>query len=241
LGVQALKIVTAAWEERNLGVTTQEVEIEKTDDENSISSGLKKLYSTYQVVKLPAELIKYSRVLATEGFVFSENMLSLECKMSNYTREVGEYQPMSKIEISDLFDHIDMGMFSNNRIALDSHFTLKQAANRYKNWIQDEINRGGTIVKLENGGRTVGFTGIKIQADGKCFAFLSAIYPEFQGRGLSWLIVDAGLACIKQKENINAKALYTKVSSNNIGSLKSHIGCGYIPIYSDYVYTKFSL
>ena len=71
-----MRIVDAHWELRNLGVTTQEVEIDSSDAPEDIRKALLSLTSDYQVVKAPSSNFEINALLSECGFSFVEAMIS---------------------------------------------------------------------------------------------------------------------------------------------------------------------
>ena len=70
-----MKIIDAHWELRNLGLSTQEVEIESEDTLEEVKQALSSLTANYQVVKVPVADLNLSSLLSSYGFSFAEAMI----------------------------------------------------------------------------------------------------------------------------------------------------------------------
>ena len=72
-----MKIVNAVWEKRNIGVTTIEITIDKTDAISDIEKMLMDTEAEYIVVRLPIDKIDVSYMLQKMNYVYIETMYHL--------------------------------------------------------------------------------------------------------------------------------------------------------------------
>ena len=166
-----MKIVDAAWEKRNLGVSCYEINVEKEDSFSLLTDVLENYKADYMVVKLPAGMVKHSFFLQDHGFYFIETMTLCQYNLQRpinlsplQQRMVSDftYQEMKEEDLQELFEEIKKGMFHTDRVALDPFFTSEQSTNRYIGWIKDELQHQSSIYKVENKkGQSVGFFGYK--------------------------------------------------------------------------------
>ena len=54
-----MTIVNAFWEERNLGVTTTEITLEKNDTPEYVNEQLSLIQSEYSVIRVPSEMSRF--------------------------------------------------------------------------------------------------------------------------------------------------------------------------------------
>jgi len=230
-----VKIVEAHWEERNFGVTTQELIIDVSDDADSINSGIDNLTAQYQVVKLPPEQIANSNIFASRGFSFIESIIHIDTDITGWGKELPNYKIMSESERDTMLGYIVSGMFHTDRFSLDPFFPKEKVANRYKNVVFDEIERGAVLIGLLYKNDIVGFDLIKKTDESVYVCTLAGIYPPFQGMKLSGLMVGCGLSYV---EDNGSGKIYTGISSNNIASLRAHLQAGYKINSITYIFIK---
>ena len=73
-----MKIVNAVWEERNLGVTTTEITIEKNDDPRYVDEQLSIIGSEYSVIRVPSGMGDVLKTVQDNGYKFIEDMIHVE-------------------------------------------------------------------------------------------------------------------------------------------------------------------
>lgn len=233
-----MRIVDAVWEERNLGVTSAEISIEKSDDPAFVEQQLSQIHSQYSVVKLPSSMSAMLSVVQRCGFEFIEDMIHVEHDLRPvelppvikrlYDRT--SYREMTEEDFAQLQDEIARGMFDSDRISSDSFFPEGAAARRYLNWTNDLRDQGALFYVITYGGQNSGFVVLKKQDDKTYYSVLGGGYEKFRRSGLG----------IIQKEPeitraLGGKRLVTSVSSNNVGQLKALIMNGYRPYSIDHV------
>jgi hypothetical protein len=230
-----LKIVNADWEERNFGVTTQELIVEDVDAVADIEEGLSSLSAQYQVVKLPVSQIMYSEKIEQQGFSFIETIVHIDVDKRAWGKALPDYKIMTEIERETMIGHIAAGMFHTDRFSVDPFFSKDKVAGRYINVVHDELGRGAVSLGLMHEGEIVGFAIIRKLEEKAYVCPLCGIYPQYLGRKLSELIVGCGLAYI---EDNGGGILYSGVSSNNIASLRTHMKAGHAPNAITYIFIK---
>lgn len=238
-----MKIIDAFWEKRNLGVSTTEVTIEKDDSIEEIVSNLKKIDSEYVVVKCHTADVDLNFELAKLGFTFVETLINVTHNLKNVQLDMIQqriadsvsYQEMDAVDLEQLFSELNKGLFYTDRVYLDSHFPKESAANRYKLWLQDELNRGSQIYKLTYKDKSIGFFIFKDLGDGVAYPFLAGIYPEFQKFSFGSMFIYKPIEeAVKRK----FKMISTYVSSNNFNAVNSHVKMGFNIRNMQYVFVK---
>lgn len=238
-----MRIVDAHWELRNLGVTTQEVEIDSSDKPEEIRKAILSLTSDYRVVKAPSTNFEINAFLSECGFTFVEAMIrvsyslkKLSCPpvIKRFTNEI-TYNEMDDSEIGLMQEQIKTGMFKTDRVALDPQFSSPQAANRYILWMSDELSRGSKLFTYKYKGQPVGFSCIKETSANVYYPVLGGVYNS--GKTLPF----GSVILYKQLEiarNLGGKDLYTYISSNNPAVVRIYSTLGYVFEDFTYVFVK---
>ena len=113
------------------------------------------------------------KLLINKGYYFIETLVrdkhSLEMPQMNELQK-RLYQEMNFVvmqeeQIRRLNQEIDKGMFSTDRIIIDSNFSEKQAHNRYKYWIKQEVENAALLYEMQYKEKPMGFYLLK--QDGK--------------------------------------------------------------------------
>ncbi|MCR4863256.1 MAG: hypothetical protein K5884_11735 [Ruminococcus sp.] len=236
-----MKIIDAVWEERNLGVTSAEIIIEKDDTPEYVSEQLAGISSGYSVVKVPSGMSHLLKTVQENGYVFIEDMIHVEhnlreVEMSRVLKRLYEstsYRSMTDADFEQLRTEIEKGMFDNDRISNDSYFPSGTSAKRYLNWTNDLRARGALFYVITYGSENVGFVVLDKKDEKTYYSVLGGGYEKFRRSGTG----------IIQKEpeitrKLGGKRLVTSVSSNNVGQLKALIMNGYRPYAIDHVLVK---
>lgn len=236
-----MKIIDAVWEERNLGVTSAEIIIEKDDTPEYVSEQLAGISSGYSVVKVPSGMSHLLKTVQENGYVFIEDMIHVEhdlreVEMSRVLKRLYEstsYRSMTDADFEQLRTEIEKGMFDNDRISNDSYFPSGTSAKRYLNWTNDLRAGGALFYAITYGSENVGFVVLDKKDEKTYYSVLGGGYEKFRRSGTG----------IIQKEpeitrKLGGKRLVTSVSSNNVGQLKALIMNGYRPYAIDHVLVK---
>ena len=228
----------------NLGVETKEIVVEQSDCKRDVLKLLEDISAQYLVVKIPSDFESVSYELSQLGFVFIETMNQLSNGLqlkpiSEHKQKIvqeTDFVEMSNADFEYMCRKI-MGslMFRTDRIARDPHFSLEQANRRYVNWLRSERERGAGLYKFVYHGHDVGFDCCRHVGEGVYDDFLSGIYPEFSGKGLSVNISYKLNDFVKAR---SGKRIVTGVSSTNVRAMNHHINNGYTIDSSNYVFIK---
>ena len=239
-----MNVINAVWEMENLGVETKEIVVEQSDCKRDVLKLLEDISAQYLVVKIPSDFESVSYELSQLGFVFIETMNQLSNGLqlkpiSEHKQKIvqeTDFVEMSNADFEYMCRKI-MGslMFRTDRIARDPHFSLEQANRRYVNWLRSERERGAGLYKFVYHGHDVGFDCCRHVGEGVYDDFLSGIYPEFTGKGLSVNISHKLNDFVKAR---SGKRIVTGVSSTNVRAMNHHINNGYTIDSSNYVFIK---
>ncbi len=238
-----MKIIDAIWEKRNLGLTVIEVSIEDTDDDNSIRKALTKLEADYIVLRQPCGINFNMFLLAELGFVFAECMNQLKSPqvmppLNHKKQKILDDSRLEKMDEKD-FDvflkRLESGVFTRDRLSMDSNFTPKDVANHYIGFANDDKARDTEYYDVIYQNEKVGFTSLKKIDETYYDITLTGLYPEFIGKGLSVINPYKTLEVVKLK---GGEYTYSNVSSTNVASIKHYCNNGYVINKSEYVYVK---
>ena len=227
-----LKIVDAFWEKRNLGVCCHEIEIELGDEADFLKKELPLNEAAYTVVKVPSNKFDVMFLLQELGYTYIESSINLvhdlkEIRLNPLQQRIMDsvsYSTMTDKDIDHVFREIRKGIFTTDRIYIDPYFSHEQAANRYVNWIGDELERGCKIFKLTYKNDSVGFFTFKDIGNGVCYPFLAGMYEKYLNSGLGICTIEKPL---KHAIKMNYKKYSTFISSNNTSTFSAHVALNF--------------
>lgn len=238
-----MKVVHSTWEKRNLGVDCNEITADPKDSQDTMVQALRDHETEYTVARLPVGRIDLLLSAQDLGYRFVETMtycfhlgssFNLNAIQSRIVDRI-RYEPMDEAGRQRMYAEIEQGMFSTDRVSLDSRFSPAQANRRYIYWIQDELAKKGRVFKVLYDDRELGFFTLKHQSEGVDFAFLSGTYAEFRNSGF-------GFSChyceVVEGIRSGAKRVMTSYSSNNRGAAAVHLSMGHVLHEQWYVLVK---
>jgi len=236
-------VVDATWERRNLGVACSEVTFDAGDDPAELASVLHTLEPGYHVVKLPVARYDVMRLIEGVGFSFIEALLGVSHDL-HLPQPSGLFMRMvdatscvtvdpSGLEV--VAARIRGGLFTTDRVFLDPSFTSAQAADRYVNWMHDEVARGGSVHELQSRGRGVGFFVFRQDDQGVGYSILSGLYDPARSPGLGSVLLRSVLVEAAAR---GLRALSSHISSNNVPVIKTHVDQGFTITDVRYVYVR---
>lgn len=236
-----MKVVNAYWEERNLGVSTYEVQIENGDKIESIKDELEKLSAQYIVIKVPSERSDILSYIQKKGYQYIEDIIHMEHDLREIVRnlmhqrlyDATEYRTMTQYDIERLKYEIGMEMFSSDRISNDPEFGYDKAAHRYINWVDDLIEQKALPYVILYKGDPAGFIILQTK-DGRIYnSVLGGGYKKYRNTGLG--IVQKEQEIVKE---LGGKRVQTQVSSNNPGQLRALEINGYTTKDINHIFIK---
>lgn len=238
-----MKIVDAAWERRNLGVTCAEITLESKDAEADIRSALARLQVQYLVVRVPAGRFDLMSCLSKLGCSFIEAIIHVtrridDLELSGIQKRLAEavtYAPMDESDLQNLWTEIRKGMYDSDRISLDPYFAKGQAGERYIGWIQDEIARGADVYKLTFKNQSIGYFTMKDLGQGTYWPFLAGMYESHRNSGLGFNIVYQSMCEVAAR---GGNLVSTYISTNNDSAIRLHANMAYRFEEVTYVFVK---
>lgn len=230
-----MKKIEAFWEKKNLSLNTLELEFDEKDSIEIINTIKEFEEYDYIAAKVPKGKVDFIHKLETKKFHFMEaqieliNNLKQKNEMPNRLLQTSNnihYVPVKEeIELEMILNKIDSNMFDTDRISLDSYLGKELAAARYINWIRNLFYREDSMLcKLIHEEREIGFFLFKKINEKIYSSVLVGLYTEFKNKGLGFSVVEQHI--LWAVEN-HVEQIVTRVSSNNLRSLKLHLNFGY--------------
>lgn len=231
----------AWWDTRNLEVRCAEIEFDANDSIGEVYHALDTSSQyDYVTAKIPSGRIDLLHELENNGFQFVEALIEMrhdlkEILCSPIVRRVLQNVSYNHAESETdlIFDKIRDGVFDTDRVFLDKHFSHEAAANRYINWIKDELKKGATLFNICYKDTNVGFFSFKITDNNVGYPFLSGIYNS-DVIGIGNAVVTEPL---KHAQETGCRYVCTHVSSNNIPIIRIHEQAGFYTSSIQYVLT----
>lgn len=242
-----MKIIDAFWEERNLGVTCYEMNIELVDSTEKAAAALESLTERqYMVAKVPSPRCDLVQLYQSKGYRFMETAIKLEYNykkagktdVSPGLRRICDrctWRLMDETDLSQLSNEIYSGIFKTDRINNDPSFTHEQAARRYDLWVKDLVKQGNIPRKVILDNEVVGFF-VNREISPKVYdGLLAGVYNGYEGTGMGYCIQYVGILSALKK---GAKRYIGHVSASNPAVLKILLSLGFAIKNMEYVLVK---
>jgi hypothetical protein len=243
----AVQITHAFWEKRNLGKDVYEVLVDKDATEHELLNVIDGIKGDLIYAKIQCENTKAIQRLIEKGFVYSENQFSIKKRLRNFDlpklyKKTIRFLDIRLIENLDqaqvLFDELDNGLFTTDRVAMDSQFGVKVANLRYKNWITDMIKSKKyecAMIQTNQEHIPVGFYINQYQDNKIADCILGGIFNDYKSRGIGHSFI---YFAIQNAINQGARVLKTQISSNNLPVFNIYSSVFGFEITNNYVVLK---
>lgn len=238
-----MKIVNAVWEERNLGISSAEITAEISDQVDDFEKLIIESEQKYKyiTVKVPTQRTDLTWLMGKMSYVFVEDMMFFEHDLHQITRtplqqrlyDSIKVEPMSESDFPILFEEIDKGSFSFDRISNDPYFSKKLGTTRFHNWLYDEKERGAIFIKASYKGEMSGFFTIRDLGDGVYTSALGGTFMKFRRGGLGTNVQTPEVV-----KKYGGKKLVLGVSTNNMIQIRALIQNGFFPTNTNHVFVK---
>jgi len=238
-----MKSVDAHWEKRNLGVTCTELTCEVGDETAAVLAAANALGNEYLVIKVPAKRTDLLLEIQRLGFAVIEvvfrirrdlRTLELSSAYARFAKDLTSHAATAG-EIERVLDEVRGGVFQTDRCALDPAFAQGLAAQRYCNWISDELERGAEIYITAFKGVDIGFSILKDRGQGQFHGLFGALYRDNKYLALGFAVGWTNLVVAKQR---GGRTIETAVSTNNVPAVKMNLSIGYEIQEVQYVLVK---
>lgn len=236
-----MKIVLEELEKRNLGVETVSINVEQNDAYEEVENALKETKSEYLVLKIPSNMTQITPLAHKYGYTFVEDMMFFEHNLQPIKRTKLQQRLYDAVKITTmkdedfeiLYQEINNGSFSFDRISNDPYFGQKVANRRFTNWINDERKRGAEFLKATIKGEMTGFFSIREVKPGVYTSALGGTFMKWRKGGLG--------TNVQTPEVVKArggKKVIVGVSTNNMIQIRALIQNGYFPTNANHVFIK---
>ncbi|SEQ17613.1 hypothetical protein SAMN02910369_01327 [Lachnospiraceae bacterium NE2001] len=237
-----MKKINTYWEERNLGVSSEELIIDDMDELSLIDKEISESKAIYAVAKVSGLRNEIVSLLQEKGFVYIEDQIELEHDLHEINRSSVMQRMYDSLicrrmddnDLNELYEEIGRGMFYTDRISMDKHFSKEIAAKRYINWIKDLVSEGAIPVVEKYKGESAGFFIIKSVDDKLYNSILGGGYEKYNKTGLGTVLKE-----MEYVRGLGGKRIRTSVSSNNIRQFRNLIINGYLPVGVKHVFTRY--
>ena len=240
-----MKIVDCKWEIKNINKKTVEITIDRDDVfDNDLLTQYTCNYE-YAVVKVPMNMPSYNIGLAKMGFICIETQMNVGInivdfdftKVSNLYNDT-IYEIVNNQEDFELVkQNLRPGMFSTDRICVDSEFGMEIGCQRYINWLTTEYKKKNSqLIKVLYKNEHIGFMLVRIE-DGIIDLLLNGLYKPYQGKGLGILTPASPMMYVK-KYALPITREVTSISSNNIPVVKLYNRLHFQILNQTYVFVK---
>ena len=228
-----MNVIDAWWDTRNLGIPCAEVNINREDRPSVCDDLLQGINGfEYITVKVPAGRIDIVSRLEREGFSFVECLIELDhdlqkIELPSFTARFDRVMSRELVAEGcedEVYDEIRRGLFSTDRVYLDPQFSSMIAAERYVNWLKDEVKRGSELYHVLYKDQRIGFFVYKEKADGAAYPFLASLYRDFFSSGLGINVVVEPMKLARER---GCSRIDTFISSNNPPILRIHERLGF--------------
>lgn len=184
----------ASWDSLAFGVPVVQIKtIEVLNEEDAILLDFKHYSHWVEDEKigivscrLPHDRLRDSMFLEARGFRFVEMVLHPRLEnLKNRKFPIDDLLivPAEKADLAELQDMAERA-FSFERYHIDPRLSPKFGDLRYGNWIRNSLNhQAQRLLKVLDRGRLVAFFIIEIRSDQSSYWHLTAIAPEWQGKG----------------------------------------------------------
>lgn len=233
------------WEKRNLGCSTVEVTIDNNDSFSVADFPLFNDYD-YIVVKVPVNRFDINLGLSKLGYTLVELQMEMSIKLKDFDynnkylklfSDDADFQEVTtEKDLDDIISNMSPGMFSTDRICVDSRFGLEIGYQRYVNWLKDEFERKTSVIlKMLYKGQNIGFSMFK--GEDVVRGLLGGIYLDQQNTGLG-VLTPCFLPLYIKRNNMQVKKIVGDISSNNKPVWELYELFGYKAFSPRYVFVK---
>ena len=236
-----MKVVSEELEKRNLGVETVSITIEPEDTPQEVEKVLQNTQASYLVLKIPTIRTDITQFASKYGYSYVEDMMFLEHHLQPIQRtplqqrlyDAVKIETMKESDFALLYDEINKGSFSFDRISNDPYFGQEIANRRFVNWINDERERGAEFLKGTIKGEMTGFFTIREIEPGVYTSALGGTFMKWRKGGLG-----TNVQTPEEVKKRGGKKVVLGVSTNNMIQIRALIQNGYFPVNANHVFIK---
>ena len=141
-------------------------------------------------------------------------------------------QPDRRIDVADVTDAdlagveaIAYSAFSTGRFLLDRRLPPDLSRRRYATWVRNSLGSSDqAVLKAEVDGELIGFFIVERQADDRVFWHLTAVDPQWQGKGLG---LSLWRTMLLRHRAEGATGVWTTISGHNLPAMNLYARLGF--------------
>ena len=236
-----MKVRVEELEKRNLGVDTISISVDIKDTVDEVEKVLNETKAQYLVLKIPSTRTDITPLAGKYQYTYVEDMLFMEHDLHEIVRtplqqrlyDAVQIDTMQEEDFDILFEEINKGSFSFDRISNDPYFGQEVANRRFVNWLNDEIDRGAEFIKVTKKGEMTGFFTIREVRPGVYTSALGGTFMKWRKGGLGTNVQTPEV--VKKR---GGKKVELGVSTNNMIQIRALIQNGYFPVSCNHVFIK---
>jgi ribosomal protein S18 acetylase RimI-like enzyme len=178
--------------------------------------------------RIDHDKLRESMVLERHGFRFIELVYSP--LLGSFDRVSAplhpiEVRPATQDDLAQIED-IAFAAFTTGRFLLDGRLDPDLSRRRYATWVRGSLgSREQVVLKAELAGSLVGFFIVEYAPDRSVYWHLTAVAPEWQGKGVGLSLWQTMLMRHKSEE---ASPVRTTISGHNLPALNLYARLGFI-------------
>jgi ribosomal protein S18 acetylase RimI-like enzyme len=137
--------------------------------------------------RLPSDRLRESMFLEDQGFRFVEMVYSPELPLRDAAPRHGDRLRITEAQQGDIpaIRAIAKAAFSTGRFLLDWRLDAEASHRRYGVWVENSFgNPQHCVLKAIIGEDIAGFFIVEEKPNGECYWHLTAVAPEWQGKGI---------------------------------------------------------
>lgn len=236
-----MRVINEKLEKRNLGVETISINVDVDDEYDNVRKTIAQTNAQYLVLKIPSIRTDLTPLASEFGYMFVEDMLFMEHDLHEITRtalqqrlyDIAKVSPMNENDFNILYNEINDGSFTFDRISNDPYFGQEIANKRFINWLNDEKNRGAEFLKVSIKGEMSGFFTIREIESGIYTSALGGTFKKWRRGGLG-----TNVQTPEEVKKRGGKKVVLGVSTNNMIQIRALIQNGYFPVRANHIFIK---
>ena len=182
-----------------------------------------------RLVSCRLDHLRLRESMALEGLGFRFIEIVYQPRLTQLDRLVEPDQPIhvAEADASDLeaVEAIAHAAFSTGRLFLDWRLDPELSRRRYANWVRASFSHASHVVlKAELGGQLVGFFVVERRADGSVYWHLTAVAPDWQGKGIG---LNLWRTMLLRHRAEDARGVETTVSGHNPAVMNLYARLGF--------------
>lgn len=237
----------AVWELDNLGVNAYEIALDASDTPEALAreeARIRAEGAEYIVLKTPVDCPQWLFSLCRMGYDYVETVFHVMIRRDEYHMPASIARFDRGLEVAERTGQADRericglirrGVFRSDRVSIDPAFGPQKGGNRYANWLESMLARGGYLYEVLCMGKPIGFFVICRKDENTVDPVLMGMYDEDGDRGMGALLHKKTLdTCFTH----DCRRLTSTIVSNNAKVLRVYVNAGATITDTLYTYVK---